>query len=404
MKILHVQQYFNEGMGYQENLFPYYQQKIAREVVLITSTRSDGFNNTSRVKKEGQFVENKFKVKRVKIKGEFKGRFVIFDNLYKILEIEKPDYIFHHGVTAPSIKTVCDYKKNNPNVFLATDNHADLNISGRNKLWKIIYYNLFWKKIIKKYDKYIDIYFGVTPSRCLFMNEELGISNEKIRLLPIGADTDNIKSKTSISSIVNQFNIDEEFFLIAHGGKITSNKQAYQLLKAFSNIENDKIRLIIFGSVQDKVIKEMMNKDSRILFLGWLNRSDTLELLKLCDIGIWNFQHTTLLEDCVAAGLPMILRYYGSTCHLINGSGLYLYTNSIREIQDKLKFVIDNPSLINRFKENAKYMAQCLSYNNIAAESIEYFYSLKCGKIHKEFMSKEFTDINFKDFRKLNQK
>ncbi|MCT2534636.1 glycosyltransferase family 4 protein [Aquibacillus koreensis] len=403
MKIVHIQQYFNEKMGYQENIFPYYQKKLGHDVVLITSTRSNGFNNDPRVKKEGEFIENGFKVKRINIFNEFKDRFVVFKKLYEYLEAEKPDYIYHHGVNSPSLRTASIYKKNNPNVFLAVDNHSDLNIAARNKLWKVFYYNLLWKNIIAKYDKYIDLYFGVTPARCVFLEEELGINREKIRLLPIGADVDNVKASISKKEFLEKYNIDRNCLLITHGGKITPEKQNDRIIEAFLRLKDRNVRLIIFGLIKDKRVQELIKNDDRIIFLGWLNREDTLTVLKYSDVGIWNTQHTTLLEDCVAVGLPMILRYYGSTCHLIDDTGLFLYDGSIREIQDKLQLIINNDNILNQFKDKAHNIRDLLSYENIAKESIKYYYSTDYNDIHKKFMSIVYSDENYKNFRVMDR-
>lgn len=52
-------------------------------------------------------------------------------------------------------------------------------------------------------------------------------------------------------------------------------------------------------------------------------------------MGIWNSQHTTLLEDAIACKLPLILKKYGSTEHLINKNGIFLEKtdkNSIKKI------------------------------------------------------------------------
>src|SRR5699024_3444818 len=114
MKIVHIQQYFNQGFGYQENILPSYHKMLGNDVVFLTSTRSDGFNGGNRRQPEGSFFENSFEVKRLPILGEFKYRFVFFKNLYEALENESPDYIFHHSATAPSLLTINKYKKNHP--------------------------------------------------------------------------------------------------------------------------------------------------------------------------------------------------------------------------------------------------------------------------------------------------
>ena len=403
MKIVHIHQYYNDGLGYQENILPRYQAKLGHEVILITSNLSNGFDNNDRIKKIGEYEDSNFKVRRISINGEFKGRFVVFKNLYEQLDEIKPDYIFHHSVTSPSLGIACKYKMHNPNVFLATDNHADLNISAKNKLWKNIYYNIIWKNYIKKYDKYIDIYFGVTPSRCLFLNEELGVSTSKIRLLPIGVDTDSSNIKISQEELFKKYKINKDNLIIVHGGKITPEKQIDRLIEAFSLVSNNDINLILFGKIEDKKVKKLIEKDKRIINLGWLNRTETLAILNYSNIGIWNTQHTTLLEDAIAMGLPMIIRYYGSTSHLIDNSGLFLYDGSTREIYDKINFIVNNRDILERLSEHTKKQSDFLSYDRIAKESIEYKEDAEVKEIHKKFMNIKYSDNGFKYFRKINR-
>jgi glycosyltransferase involved in cell wall biosynthesis len=403
MKIVHIQQYYNDGMGYQENILPRYHSKLEHDVVLITSTLSNGFTGGQRQKREGKYQDNGFKVHRIPVKGEFKNRFVIFENLYDYLKKEKPDYIYHHSVIAPSLAIVAKYKKEYPEVFLAVDNHADLNISAKFKLWKLFYYNICGKFFAKKYDKYVDVYFGVTPSRCLFMNEELGINNHKIRLLPIGADVEGVDVSLSRDEFLEKYKIDKNSLLIVHGGKITPEKETDKILRAFMRIKSPQIRLILFGDIKDENVKELIPKDKRIMCLPWLNREETMAVLKFSDIGIWNTQHTTLLEDAVAVNLPMILRYYGSTCHLIKNTGLFLYEGSVREIQDKLNFIIENEDILKNFRENTKQLKNLLSYGNIAKESIEYMKGLKPNRIHHAFMNEEYTDLEYPYLRKFKR-
>lgn len=364
MKILHIQQYFNDGYGYQENIFPAYHEKLGHEVIMITSTKSDGHNDENRTKQEGSYIERGFHVKRIPIVGEFKHRFVVFKNLLFELEEYQPDYIYHHSSTAISILTAVKYKKKNPTIFLALDNHADLQISGRNRLWKKFYYNLIWKTLLKKQDKYIDVYFGVTPNRCKFLSEELGVDPKKVKLLPIGADTDYI---TSIKDKLPSQHSEKVIF--CHGGKMSYAKQTDRLIEAFKACDNQNIELKLFGSFYDSNLKELIEDDDRIEYLGWLNREDTLKLLLTSDVGIWNNQHTTLLEDAVGCELPIVLKKYGSTEHLIQDNGLFLLDDSIDAIKDKIIFFSDKKN-VKKYKQQAIVMSSKLSYDEIAKLSL----------------------------------
>ena len=403
MKIVHIDHYFDNGFGYQINLLPDYQSQLGHDVTLITSNSFNQKNTNENVSVLGKFNYKGFMVHRIPIWGEFKGRFVLFKGLIRYLEEENPDYIFcHAGATSLYIKDVTIYKRRHPDVFVAVDNHADLNISGRNKIWRKLYYNTFWKNYIKAYDKFVNIYFGVTPARCLFLNEELGINSSKTRLLPIGCDVLNGVQFTSREEFRSKLDIAPNDILLIHGGKLTEEKENWKIIEAFSRIKMDNIKLILFGSINDKRIEERILKDNRIIFLGWQTRESTLNLLKHSDLGVWNTQHTTLIEDAISVELPLMLRYYGSTSHLIKNSGVFLYEGSIREIQDRLQFLFTHPDALNSLKKNTRVIKEILSYGNIAKESINYMKDLKPQMTHQLFMSLDYTDFNYENIRKIS--
>ncbi|WP_083941388.1 glycosyltransferase [Thermotoga sp. RQ7] len=403
MKIVHISQYYNDGYGYQENLLPYYQKLLGHEVVHITSDRMSAFvNNKARIIGVKEYVEETgVRLIRLPIKWEFKGRFVVFNGLYEMLEREKPDYIFHHGLTCPSLIECAKYKKRYPSTFLVADNHADLVISGRNKLWLKVYYEITWRYLLKYAVNYVDIVFGVTPLRCLFPVKFLGIPEKKVRLLPIGADVLNVP-KENRDDIRRKYDISTEKLIFVTGGKITPEKQMSRILDAFSLLENHSTQLLVFGRVQDKEFEEKMKKLPNVKFMGWANRYKTLEILKLSDVAVWNSQHTTLIEDAVATCTPLILRYYGTTAHFIDGNGFYLYSNSIKELYEKMSIIANNEEILQKFREKAKEIMKILSYENIAKESIEYYYDQQPKAIHNKFMNEKYLDFQYQYFEKIH--
>lgn len=402
MKLVHVCQYYNDGYGYQENLLPQYQSLLGHNVVLITSDRMSGFiPEKKRVIGSKTYFEGHVKIIRLPIKWEFKGRFVIFKGLYETIAKEKPDYIFHHGLNAPSLLEVVKYKRFY-DVLLAVDNHSDINISGKNILWRLFYYQIFWKNILKKLYDYIDVIFGVTPLRCDFPVKYLGAPKEKIRFLPIGLDLKNIPSDSS-ENLRRKFGFNNNEVLFITGGKITPDKKISKILKAFNILCNDfeNIKLVIFGKILDEEVENLLKSNDKIIFLGWKNRKETLEILKMSDVAIWNSKHTTLIEDALATENVLLLRYYGSTAHFIDNNGLYLYSNSVKEIYEKLRLIMENRELLFRFKKASKKLINILSYENVAKESIEYYYDLSPKFIHNYFMNERFLEKDYKNYERI---
>ncbi|WP_367362401.1 hypothetical protein [Mesotoga sp.] len=152
MKIVHICQYYNDGYGYQENLLPRYQAELGHDVVVITFDRKSYFAGERKPKivGTGEFIVQGTPIVRLSISSEFKGRFVRFGNLAEVLESERPDFVFHYGLTSPSLITSAQFKQTNPTVFLVANNHADLNNSAGNALWRIAYYRAYWTYVLKR--------------------------------------------------------------------------------------------------------------------------------------------------------------------------------------------------------------------------------------------------------------
>lgn len=400
IKILHICQYYNDGWGYQENLLPKYQAKLGHEVVVVTSDRRPYYAGDSnpRIVGTGTFYDNGIRVERLPIKWEFRNRFVVFKNLFEKLEEEKPDYIFFHGLTSPALATVSYYKKKQEKTFVAVDSHSDLTNSARKWLWRKIYYEGYWKAKIRKYIDYIDLVFGVTPARCHFVQYFLGIPENKLRLLPIGADTsttvDLLKNRKELRG---EYGLSEQDIVLVTGGKLNSRKKLDELLIAIKGLN---VKLLIFGKIIDEKCRKLLEKAENAIFFGWQGRINTLKMLSAADIAIWPGTHTTLMEDAIATQTPLIERYHGNTAHHIRGNGAYLFAATSIEIRQLLTILIENRELLKKMKSAALNQYKLLSYENIAKESIKYYYDRSPGNIHKSIMSDPLCNYENKGFVK----
>ncbi len=394
MKIVHVCQYYNDGYGYQENLLPRYQQKLGHHVSVISSDRTSFFSksNRSNLVGVGIFNDSGVEVVRLPIKGQFEGRFVWFKNLQEELERQKPDYIFHHGLTAPSLVQCAKYKRKH-SVFLAADNHADLNNSASNPAYGIAYYKFVWTKILQEILKQIDVVFGVSPSRCFFSEKFLGIPQERIRLLPIGADTD------TADKVQPEQSEREKLLVLVTGGKWTKEKKLDLLLDVVSTLD---VQLNIFGRIDDANLKERVDKQGNVSFLGWQNRENTLGMLKSADIAIWPGLHTTLIEDAIATKTPVLLRYQGNTAHHIRGNGAYFFSSNSGEIRQLLRFILDYPAALKAMKGRALEQSQMFSYDQVARDSLAYFNDLMPKPTHQYFMDDPLCRPGNVDFERIS--
>ncbi len=385
MKIVHIAQRYHDGFGYHENLLPRYQAALGHEVVVVTSERP---KNAARLgpasaPSTGEYMDGAVRIVRLPISWEFRKRFVVFKDLSGALDGERPDYVYHHGVPFFSLLEAARWKKAHPSVFLAADNHADYTACARNMVWRLAYYRAFWASMIKMHAGGIDLVFGVSPERCVFAEKEIGVPAGIIRFLPMGVDVEAAEA----AGIGERAPAGGRAcggpgapLRIVSGGKWFKGKGLEELVDAVRGLD---VKLDVFGYLGDETVKELMaGAGDNVSFLGWQDRAGTMSLLRDADLAVWPLQHTTLIEDAIAVGTPLMVRLYGTTSHLIRGNGLYLHGGGADELREALRHTAGDGSVLTAMRARAVEMRGLLSYRAVAAESIEYRHDVAPKRTH----------------------
>lgn len=141
------------------------------------------------------------------------------------------------------------------------DNHADFSNSATNWLSKNVLHKGLWRRCAHTIEPYTKKFYGVLPVRVDFLKNIYKLPPEKCELLVMGAD-DELVEKAKVSGarerIRENYGIHDDDFLILTGGKIDQwKKQTLLLMKAVQNIQNERIRLIVFGSVTQELMDQV---------------------------------------------------------------------------------------------------------------------------------------------------
>src|SRR5690625_4853826 len=224
-------------MAYQDNLLPKYHKKLGLDVSMITSKYV--WDKGSIGIDYRDFYINEYGIKTIRLDNKFNSninsKFKKYHNLYEILNNEKPDILFVHGVQFLDIKTIVKYIKVNPQVKLYVDNHADFSNSATNWVSKNILHKNIWKKMAKMIEPYTTKFYGVLPARVDFLENIYNLPKEKVDLLVMGADDEKVKeaaTQESKTKVREHLNIKKDDFMIVTGGKIDKAKrQVLNLMK-----------------------------------------------------------------------------------------------------------------------------------------------------------------------------
>lgn len=373
MKIVHLcisQSYF-DNWGYQENLISSYQADMGHDVCVI-STNKIYPNWLKKHEKElilskgKEYFIDKVRIIRLKAFRPLGTHVVFTYNLYKTLLKEKPDIIFHHEPTNFSTIICSIYKLLHPKITYFIDSHSDKLNSAGTKISEWLYFKIFLRVMHKLIAPFVKYYYGVTPSRCDFLRTYIGIPNKKIKFLPIGCDTrtaSGIHSKENLRSV---YNIPLKQLVVVSGGKMGKYKGTDSLITAVEELRQEglDVSLILFGTFLDEESERLARAKEWIQRYGWCDRIKSLELLKIADIACWPIHHTTLNEDALAVGTPLVIRKTSTTEHLVGLNGEFLYNiGDINEIKKSIRTIFGD---LPKYQEETMNLSKKMSYYAIS--------------------------------------
>lgn len=378
MKIVHLcisQSYF-DGWGYQENLIPAYQADMGHDVCVISTNKFYPHwlkkEEEDKILAKGEiYKDGNIKVRRIKVLRVLGTHVVFTYNLYKTLMKERPDIIFYHEMTNFSTIICAVYKLFHPKVSYFIDSHTDKRNSASTKISEWFYFKGFLTLMHKFIAPFVTYYYGVTPSRCNFLLSHYGVSPRKMKFLPIGCDTKLADTIASKSELREKYQLPSDSFVVVSGGKMGKFKGTECLINAVEQLrgEGHRIELVLFGVYLDEETKCLAESKKWIHTYGWCDRNTTLELLKLADVASWPIHHTTLNEDAIAVGTPLVIRKTTTTEHLVDKNGEFLF--SIGDV-DELKLAISKiKNNMTNYEVQAKIKAQKMSYYRIGETIIQ---------------------------------
>lgn len=384
MKIVHLclSCFYIDDYSYQENMLPKYHVLQGHDVTVIASLVS--FNSDGQLcqlpEESVKEAKDGYKVVRVDYKKPFYklNRFIRrYNNVYKLLENEKPDIIFLHDFSFADVTKVIKYVKKNKDVKVFSDCHTDYINSAQTWFSKNIFHHLIWRYYGSVLSKYTERFFGVTPLRCDFLRDAYKIEPKKIELLVMGVDDELLKTKDRIQiwkDYSEKLNIASDDFIIVTGGKIDIKKNIHLVLEAVTKLKNKKIKLIVFGTISSE-IKELFDKlllNEYIIFVGWQNADTILDYFILADLIIFPGTHSVLWEQAVGVGTPSLFKYWEGMEHVnVGGNCEFLYNDSADEIASVVKKIVEEEGRYEMMKKIA--MTEGLrhfSYSEIAKRAI----------------------------------
>ena len=374
--------FFPDGYSYQENMLPKYHKKLGHDVSVVASLQTfDKNGNVSYLDKASTyFNEYGIPVQRLEYKKPIKvyRKLKRFVGTYEAIEKTYPDILFIHGCQFMDMDVVVKYLKKHPNVTVYVDNHADFSNSAKNWISFSLLHKVLWKHCAKIINPFTKKFYGVLPARVDFLKNVYGLPEDKTELLVMGADDEKVEAALNPNvrkDIREKYGILADDFLIVTGGKIDNfKKQTIYLMEAVNRLKNDRVKLIVFGSV----IPELKNQVEGLIspytqYIGWVQSNETDKYYAASDLVVFPGRHSVFWEQVAGLGKPMLCKAWDGTKHVdLGGNVVFLEKDSVDEIYEIIKSLTDDKEKYLRMKTVAEQEGKKkFSYSNIAERSIE---------------------------------
>lgn len=327
MKIIHIAPNapYNEGWSYQENILPKYQAKLGYDISLIVTNqehkngRLEECACTDSISKDGFRVIRR---KQERIAFPVLKRILTKMDVYSILEQERPEFIFYHGLISATIFDVCRYKRKiNPDCVIVQDNHMDYNIGFDPGSRNGIILKILYSTIYRMTKKYIAKVYGVTPWRVEYAQRFFGVPAEMTDVLIMGADDEKIDfahRDALRQNIRTKFGIADNEFLIVTGGKIDAKKKIHLLMEAVNQLKG--VKLVVFGNVLDNTKDEFEKQLSdKVQWAGFIPADEAYDYFFAADLVMFPGQHSVLWEQACACKVPCVFARWDGMDHVNNG-------------------------------------------------------------------------------------
>ncbi len=385
MKILHccLANFYIDDYGYQENILPKMHKLQGHKVTILASTETYLDNKTLGYAEPGSYI-NEFDIPVTRLPYiSYLPKFLVrklrlYIGTREFIEKIKPDIIFLHDCQFLSIAEVKKYCEENSHVKLYVDSHTDFVNSGKNWISKNILHGLIYRWCAKTIEPYVTKFYGTLPVRSKFLENVYGVAAKKIQLLEFGADhtvVDWSKKDELRKESRSKLGLENKFVLVS-GGKIDERKNIHLLMQAVSELNNENLTLILFGTPTDSmssVVKSLLQKKT-IKYMGWATTADIYNYMLASDLAIFPGTHSILWEQAIGVGLPCIFKRWPGMEHLDLGANcLFLEDKpTVRSIKKSLTTIIEDPNLFREMKQSAveKGIPQ-FSYYEIAKRAIE---------------------------------
>ena len=383
MKILHIDETFHPSYGYQVNPLAKFQQRQGNEVYIATVDKEHLYPVYKEFGDSGETLDQEDKVYedatgvkiiRVKAKGYYFRRLVYTNEIFKVVELVKPDVLFVHCVETITAMRFMLKGLKYPMMF---DSHM-LSMASQNKFAKLyekLYAAIFGRKIRDKG------YIVVRTQDDKYVNGKLGIPEAQTPFISFGTDTILFSPSIEVrNSFRKEHNISEDVFVVVYTGKLTEAKGGMLLAETFKEKFSKEVILVCVGTPPnneygEKVRKILKESQNRVIMFPTQKYQELAKFYQMADLSVFPKQCSMSFYDAQACGLPVLSEDNNVNVDRCSyNNGFNFKAGSVEDFRTKIKEVSHmSAKELQTYRNNAKkFIDNGYSYEHIAKEYTRY--------------------------------
>ena len=391
MKIVLIQLWHSENMGYTDNMLPKYLAKLGHEVHLITSNGQIYFNSPEYsevyedalggpivgcgVKKKDGYYLHRLPFYNYCPFKKFVHRFEYFGILgvYEYLEKIKRDIIQTLYINTISSYHAAKYAKDF-SVSLFTECHIHKSVfNPKNKLINQIYNNI--NPFLRKINNQTKYCYAIASDVEQIVRDYYKLSSSKIKLESLGVDTEVFYpalNENEIKEKRKDLGFDDNDIIVIYTGRFTKDKNPHCLANAIEILQHKSLsyKAIFIGSGNSFDNKYLASKKGTTV-ISFLSTKELAVYYQIANIGVWPRQESTSQLDAMACGLPLILSNKIEALERIDGNG-YLYNEDDSEdLAKKIHKMFVSNDIYSFSKKSSEKIKKDYSWLSIAENRIK---------------------------------
>ncbi|RLC70733.1 MAG: hypothetical protein DRI26_06535, partial [Chloroflexi bacterium] len=364
MRIIHVIDYFQPQLGYQETFLAREHSRMGHEVHVITSDRYYPFPHYEetvapllgpRQLIPGIYKEDGVTIHRLPARFEYRTR-VWLKGLKTEIEAIQPDVIYAHGIENIASFRLARWKlKNQYKCSLIYDCHM-IEMAAKSKLsslFRSVYRHFLKQWILNAADALV----AVSDTTKEYMETAYGIPSYRIQMIPLGVDTESFHRNTEIRmKMRSNLGIDSREVAFIYVGKVIAEKGVHLLAKAVQQMLKDdpnlRLKVLIVGGgpaeYRERIMRDLPDVDlaEKFIWIGVVPNAELPKYYSAADIGVWPREVTITQLEAMSCELPIIVADNPAAAERVAwGNGLIYKEGDVEDLCRAMKQLLNDEKL-----------------------------------------------------------